>query len=59
MTEPFIVTTSFPHQWRDGFNRSAPSLEAAEAIAASYTQGRFGQEEYCQVRIYSLVREVN
>lgn len=59
MTQPFLITVEFPHDWHNGYSYGADTLEEARAKAADDKRGTPGENGYKQVRIYSLIAEVN
>lgn len=59
MAHSYLVRVEFPHDWNNGFDFREPSLEAAQATAADYARGTWGESGYRKVTIYSLVEEVN
>lgn len=59
MTLPFLINVEFPHDWNNGYSYGVGTLEEARAEAESHKRGKIGEKGYRQVRIYSLVEEVN
>lgn len=58
--EKYAVSLSYPHKWSSGASTfSFDSLEHAKEFAEKHKQGRWGQEDYCQVVIYEVVEVVN